>query len=216
MSQEKKEFDQSGYWIDRHRQYIGDPRSIGNMGKTRAENEQGDIIVQSLCQRIAQHYSKNLSSVLDLGCGYGRIAGSFIDQSMKYTGLDVSVHALQQAKRKHPKGRFIQKDLNEWNPTGTFNLVCALYILVHFVDDSLWKAFFGKAAKSVIQGGYLIIADEFPAQRRSSKHYVARPFQEYLGIMEKEGLELDTSAWDDVFGDDQPGSAKAFKFLKKT
>lgn len=48
------------------------------------------------------------SNVLDIGCGYGRLAPLFDN----YTGIDISPDFIALAKETHPNKRFVLGDLN--------------------------------------------------------------------------------------------------------
>jgi ubiquinone/menaquinone biosynthesis C-methylase UbiE len=48
------------------------------------------------------------SSVLDVGCGMGRLYGMLKDKSVDYLGVDVSEQQIIQAKKAHPDGAFAQ------------------------------------------------------------------------------------------------------------
>lgn len=61
-------------------------------------------------------------TVADLGCGYGRIAGQFIELGYDYTGVDISPDAIEAAKKRHPTANFVCSTLNAWDPNERFIL----------------------------------------------------------------------------------------------
>lgn len=213
-----KDFEQAGYWIKRHEDLKGDPRSVGNLGASLQQNEVGERALVDTIDAVAAVVKSDLSSVLDLGCGYGRVTGAFLGHGMAYKGFDVSPVAVAEARQSWPQAEFREADLLKWEPAETYDLVCILYVLVHFVQDTDWERFFRSAAHSVAPGGYLVIADSFPAEeRQSAAHYVARPFSDYAPLMQDCGLTVDDTKWAEVFSDRPADPHGAhFRFLKKS
>jgi 2-polyprenyl-3-methyl-5-hydroxy-6-metoxy-1,4-benzoquinol methylase len=212
-----EDFKQAHYWIKRHEDLKGDPRSVGNLSASLEQNKLGEDALIDTVGAIASTLRSDGSSVLDLGCGYGRVTGAFLKQGFDYTGFEVSPVAIAKARESWPDARFQKKDLLEWEPDEQYDLVTLLYVLVHFVEDSNWSQFFTAAAKSVAPGGYLIIADEFPEQsRKQAKHFVARPLAEYSPLMSECGLSIDSELWTNLFSSRPHDPSRAhFKFLKK-
>ncbi|WP_439575602.1 class I SAM-dependent methyltransferase [Phreatobacter sp.] len=185
-------FDQSRYWITRHEEYRGDPRSVGNLAASAEENAAGEEQFRALMSQVANRLVRPGGSVLDLGSGYGRVSGSFTDAGFHYVGLDVSPTAVHDGKERNPAAQFQVVDLLKWKATKRHDLVCALFVLVHFVDDQEWSRFLDNAMASVSAKGHLLIADYFPpAERQSSQHYVARPWAEYVSRLQLGGFVLD-------------------------
>lgn len=184
-------FDQARYWIDRHRELVGDPRAVGNLSLTLERNlaEERQIIRSVGLLTDMLDIPK---SVLDLGCGYGRLAGVFLERGYDYLGVDVSPTALQQAKRRHPFGQFEVADLRRWTTERTFGVVSAIYLMAHFVDDLEWKAMVERALGWIALEGILLVADNFTERRvRPSAHVVLRPRSSYTRILEPYGFAFD-------------------------
>ncbi|HCW31121.1 TPA: hypothetical protein DGD59_00140, partial [Candidatus Collierbacteria bacterium] len=60
-------------------------------------------------------YLKNVksgSSVLDVGCGNGRLLLG-LPEKTKYTGLDISKELLKEAERAHPEHKFYETDITK-------------------------------------------------------------------------------------------------------
>ncbi len=65
-------------------------------------------------------YSEKLSahrctSVVEIGCGTGRLAEKFIGNGWNYTGLDLSENMLNKAKARNFNGRFIEADMRNFD-----------------------------------------------------------------------------------------------------
>ena len=186
-------FDQTKYWTERHEKFRGDPRSVGDMRRSREENEKGQQDLKQIMSCIASRLDGR--SVLDLGCGWGRAAAPFISAGFEYHGVDVSPLAIEQARAQNPNGYFFVADLNQWEPHRTYDIVCALYVFVHFVDEQNWRRILAAAANAVSTGGSLVIADDFPIEREVlAAHVVVRPLAEYCRMLEKSGFK-----WDERF-----------------
>lgn len=212
-----QDFNQTEFWIKRHSEYKDDPRSVGNAAASRAENLNGEKDLQAAVSSLARRFSRmGLVDVLDLGCGYGRVAGSFISNRMTYTGVDVSQDALDLAKKRNPKGRFIQGDLRNVEIKNKYDIVSILYVLVHFVDDSEWEDLIRRACSSLRPGGRLVFADYFPPERSSPvAHVVSRPIEDYIKIFDDIGFEMDVEMIND-FSKQPYTCVPAFRFAKKS
>lgn len=55
----------------------------------------------------------NGKKVIDLGCGTGRDAAVFVENSFDYTGIDASEGMLKIASRRVPKGKFQKMDFGK-------------------------------------------------------------------------------------------------------
>lgn len=190
-------FNQAKYWIERHRNYTDDPRSVGNLAADLESNRSGEAELQTLITHCAAFLGK--AAVLDLGCGYGRVANAFLSNGYAYTGYDVSPEAVEAARRNNPGATFEVVDLNSWTAAGTFEVVCALYVFVHFVDDGDWRKIVTNSVKSVGENGRLLIADHFPAEREAQvAHVTARPLDAYNELFETLGMVWDRSLEEDL------------------
>lgn len=213
----EKQFDQAGYWIERHRKLGGDPRSVGNLGKPIEENKRGEEAIRRQVGLVARLLQPTCRTVLDLGCGYGRVAKEFIQRGFEYSGIDVSPDAIKQARQENPGGTFIVMDLNEWEPTDRFDVVCAFYVLVHFVDDAMWSGFLDRALRSVDAHGYFVFADEFPSERSpAGSHVVARPLSEYAAHLSRHGFEYDDEVKAAFISESQSRGSDRFHFARRS
>src|SRR5690606_8425781 len=112
-------FDQVLYWQMRHRAMRGDPRSVGNRGHSPDEAEKSEAKFLGQLSSVLKALPAR-GRVLDLGCGYGRAATTFINAGFPYLGVDVSPEAIEEARRRVPGGRFEERDLLDWRAPETF------------------------------------------------------------------------------------------------
>ena len=185
-------FDQADYWIQRHQKYEGDPRSVGNLGKTIEDNLEGERNIRELVRTILEKLDVPAGSeVLDLGCGYGRVTQCALDLDLKYTGYDVSQVAVDTASAQYPTARFMQQDLLSWQPETEFDIVSLLYVLVHFVRDEEWLDLLRASAASVKPGGFIVVADQFGARRENpAAHFVCRSKIEHAEELLASGFSM--------------------------
>lgn len=74
------------------------------------------------------------TSVLDVGCGPGRLGGLLrgLHPDIAYTGLDVSPDMLSLAEVRVPGGEFYETGLMAFRPDRQWDLVVASEFLMHF------------------------------------------------------------------------------------
>jgi SAM-dependent methyltransferase len=62
---------------------------------------------------IVNQLSASDKTIIDVGCGAGRILDHIYIQPDSYTGLDSSFRMIEHAKRAHPKHRFVLADIQD-------------------------------------------------------------------------------------------------------
>jgi len=73
---------------------------------------------------------KDIDSVLDLGCGNGRLLAGLTNA--KYIGVDGSAGLIAEAKKNYPGKKFVQADILTLNTPQQFNVIFMLSVLNHF------------------------------------------------------------------------------------
>lgn len=205
-------FDQSAYWIARHNQFAGDPRAVGNVGKSIAENLAGEVQLRGgLAQALAE--AGSAASVLEIGCGYGRLAGVFIDAGLSYRGIDVSDQAIALARQREPRGDYIAGAAQHLDWGAPRDLVAVIYVFVHFVDHAGWDGLIARIGDFLPPGGRLLFADHLPKLRQSpARHVVERTLDDYRRSFARHGLALDDGFRQRIEGQ---GAASPFFLARK-
>jgi len=77
--------------------------------------------------------------ILEVGCGIGTAAQSFIEHGARYTGIDVSVHSIELAKKRMEvyglKGTIFEGDIQSFMiPDKKFDLIYSFGVLHHIKD----------------------------------------------------------------------------------
>ena len=79
-------------------------------------------------------------SVLDVGCGFGRIGELLADRDIDYTGIDVSEPMVKAARKRIPKGHFAVTSLVDFATDESYDLVLAVEFLMHVPPDEVADA----------------------------------------------------------------------------
>jgi SAM-dependent methyltransferase len=184
-------FDQTLYWRRRHERFRGDPRSVGNLGKSLEENLRGERQFQEWVGHAAR-LLRPYRSVLDVGCGYGRAATAFCDAGYAYFGIDVSEVAIAEAREREPRGSFMVGSALDLPQVRKFDLVAAFYVLAHFVDDADWGDLMVLLIANLADGGGFLFADPFPDERLTpAPHVTLRPLTTYTDLFRSHAMRMD-------------------------
>lgn len=114
------EYDPVSYWTDRGRYYEAAFQPVRYV-------EQEAALLRVLSRL-------RFESVLDVGCGFGRIGALILDRwpTVAYTGLDLSAAQLTAARSRLPKAELIQSTISSFDPGDRrWDLVLAVEVLMH-------------------------------------------------------------------------------------
>lgn len=157
------------------------PTRLRPNGKRRREDD--EVYLESTRHEVGWMV-ENLglspeSSLLDVGCGPGRIALGILDrvgEIHKYRGVDVQERYIEWAKRhitiEHPGFQFVQLDAKNdyYNPEGTeikdgfalpfdsaeFDLACLFSVFTHMLPDDVEK-YLGDLHRVLRPGGKMFL-----------------------------------------------------------
>lgn len=132
------------------------------------------------------------SSVLDVGCGNGRLLLG-LPSDVQYTGIDISTALLEEAKRAHPEQKFFTGDITKesiWKDLPQYDYIICIAVL-HHLPTTTDQLFVLNQIKCHLkpQGKILVTAWNLwqPKYRKyhfdlatklQNPHYVYVPFQE--------------------------------------
>lgn len=102
------------------------------------------------------------ADVLDLGCGFGRMAAALSPRCRSVLGLDVSAGMVAEARRRHaglPNARFESTPGRNLSalPAGAFDLVLAVDSFPYLVQAGVAEAHVAGAARALRPGGALAV-----------------------------------------------------------
>src|SRR5258708_3388788 len=107
--------------------------------------------VSILKDRVARR-----SKVLDLGCGAGVPLTRMLAETFDVTGVDISTHQIELARRNVPSARFINGDIAALEfPSAVFDAAVASYSFIH-VPRVEHESLFRKIAGWLRPGGLLL------------------------------------------------------------
>jgi len=95
-------------------------------------------------EKVLVEYLKSLSfdSVLEFGCGFGRITKIVLENFpiKKYVALDLSADQLLNAKnlcKEFDNVTFVQSTIQDFNPDEKFDIVLGIEVLLHVLPDEI-------------------------------------------------------------------------------
>jgi len=179
------------YWEGRHRAQ-GDLRSGGDVGLDEAANQ---IFYYTRLGRLLEIIGDRNSLneplfLLDAGCGKGLFARALVKCGFEVDGIDTSPTAIEFS-RANGLGRYEVSSLADWRSPILYDVVYAVDVLFHLIDDDDWRASLDNLASLVRIGGKLVITDERNEVRRQAGNYIVhRAFTEYIDALAVRGLSL--------------------------
>lgn len=96
------------------------------------------------------------ASVLDAGCGTGRVAIELAARGIDAAGSDIDAQMLAEAQAKAPELQWVQSDLASLDMGRTFDVVVMAGNVILFVEPGTEEACVAGAARHVAPGGLLI------------------------------------------------------------
>ncbi len=119
---------------------------------------------------IQKHKRSEGNLLLDVACGTGGHAG-LLSKYYEVEGLDLDPKMLSIARRKHPKIRFHQGDMTDFNLGKQFDVVVCLFSSIGYVKT---KSRLQKAIKTIsrhlLSGGVLLIEPWFTVKQWTPGH----------------------------------------------
>ncbi len=95
-------------------------------------------------------------SVLDAGCGTGRVAIELYRRGIDVTGVDVDATMLEKARAKAPELPWIAADLAAFDLGRTFDVVVLAGNVMIFLAPGTEAAVMARVAAHVVPGGALV------------------------------------------------------------
>lgn len=130
----------------------------------------GSLDTKHIGMKILKGLANTVNSILDLGCGEGTRLNYLFSENKKIIGIDISEKALELAKRRYPKIKFIQADLEKIPlEDNGFELIYSAYVLEHLEKPA---KVISEAIRITAKDGFLVlIAPNYGAPNRASPPY---------------------------------------------
>ena len=211
LSKRSAPFRASDYWEKRHLALDGSLRAVGHIGLTDEVNarqyERKREAVEQLLQRwVPEARGKRL---LDAGCGVGAFAATYLSAGFEVHGVDFSPTAIARACERFPDAHFTVSSLENLALGESFDVIVAVDVLLHIVDDGAWRRVLGALARHLTMGGVFVIVDTASDRPvATATHVRVRSVDEWqdvfrrigVGLLEHTRLELPAeNATKDVF-----------------
>jgi ubiquinone/menaquinone biosynthesis C-methylase UbiE len=99
--------------------------------------------------------------VLELACGTGNWTGEPLRVASEVTALDASAEMLARARHRHrdERIRFVEADVFEWVPDGSYDVVFFTFWLSH-VPPTRFEEFWGTVSSALAPEGRVFFVDE--------------------------------------------------------
>ena len=95
-------------------------------------------------------------SVLDAGCGTGRVAIELADRGVDVVGTDLDEQMLDTARAKAPQIEWVRSDLATLDLERQFDVCVMAGNVILFVQAGTEPAVVAGAARHVVEGGHLV------------------------------------------------------------
>ena len=140
------------------------------------------------------------SSVLDIGCGAGRVAFGFRGRVKKFVGVDISPTMVEIARSQIPDENFEfvvgnGSDL-EFLSSESIDFAYSLIALQHMTKEAMFS-YLAEAARVLVSGGKLLFSlpapDGYPETREKNEdlwHVQVHPREEVISFLDQRGLSL--------------------------
>ncbi|HET7435321.1 MAG TPA: class I SAM-dependent methyltransferase [Thermoanaerobaculia bacterium] len=182
------------YWNQRARDYAGRGagfRAVCSYGMPAFYN--GYIhLTQQLA--ISEHLKVAPgTSVLDLGCGIGRWSRQLAERGANVVGVDVAPAMIEEARRRSAGYSIDYRvaDLRDLDLGRTFDVVLAVTVLQHILDDVEFARAAANVARHLAPGGRAVLLEAAPTRVNAScdTHvFRARTAAQYLDAFRAAGL----------------------------
>jgi len=139
------------------------------------------------------------TEVLDLGCGIGRWSRKLARRGARVVGVDLSESMIGEARRRSAGSRIDYRvaDVRALDLGRTFDVVLAVTVLQHILDDGEFARAAKNVARHVAPGGRAVLLEAAPSRpspARDTHVFRARTEAQYLAALGAAGLRAVTIA----------------------
>jgi len=180
--------DRQEYWTGRYNKQKH--MTVGNSCFSSEEFITSTARIRKVLRDISISYNLFYGkSILDFGCGWGRIARMLLDfGARKVVGVDLVEWAVKTAKAEVPNGDFEVFDGIDLSfKDETFDTVLSWTVLQHVPNTSIWITC-QEIGRVLAKGGYLVLYENCASDRKDSDYIWFRPKANYLSFFK--GYEI--------------------------
>ncbi len=179
------------YWERRHQSRRGQLSAVGHAQLSdRANAAQYDQKRQRLLNMLARQVpDPSGRSLLDAGCGVGVLSAAYESLGFEVVGVDFSRTAIEEASASGLRARWVVGQIADLDLSTRFDVVMAVDVLLHVVDDRMWRASLGALAKHLRPDGVVILLDHLHRDDANQvTHVKTRSKGEYVDALGEVGL----------------------------
>lgn len=184
------------YWEDRLRSDY-DERGVGDIGLSLSYNSWLYAVRRGVFRRLIKQLpiAPSDTRVLDVGSGTGVYVREWQSWGARQvTGCDITQIAVDRLAHEFPRVRFLRVDIGGQELNGlvpeSYEVVSALDVLFHIVDDSCYDRAIRNIASLVVPGGWFIYSDNLVQRRMAIPHYVSREEPDILETLRRNGFRV--------------------------
>ena len=179
-------FDPQRYWQDRHEAHRGSLKAVGHRLLDEAANavhyERKAVMISEMIRRHVP--SPRGKTLLDAGCGIGMLIPIYEQLGFHVTGVDFSETAIEQAQARCPSASYHVLPLADVHLDARFDVVTVIDVLLHIVEERLWRHTLATLAGHLSPDGLMVILDTFAdGTGRWSRHVAPRSQRAFVGVL---------------------------------
>jgi hypothetical protein len=192
-------YEKEKYWTDLHRDYPDSVTAVGYPEMGRGFNEVTYGIRLAAVEQLLRRNGRTPRTLLEGAVGVGAYGPLWRSLGVEHwVGVDLSQSAVERLRHRFPNGSFVQADLTAGDSTlqaavsgQRFELVTAIDVLYHIVDELEFDRALAALALRVLPKGDLLLSDVF-AERptRVAAHVLRRPLARYEQLLARYGFKL--------------------------
>jgi len=171
------------YWKDRYEKQ--GEKAVGCCSFSEKEFEEKTIDASG---RLFSFMMKNKirgEKLLDFGCGYGRITGTYLPFCRQVFGIDVVPWAIEEAKDRYPTMNFYIFDGKKIPfSDGYFNVVLSWTVLQHIPKENIEKIC-GEIVRVMAPGALLVICENISVWHSDKSHIWFRSLDRYKTLFNR-------------------------------
>jgi 2-polyprenyl-3-methyl-5-hydroxy-6-metoxy-1,4-benzoquinol methylase len=210
------QYDNRHYWTKLHADHAGALSAVGYGSFGEGFNIAAYRLRKRAVIRLLARHAGAASDVLEAAVGVGAYAPVWRRLgATRWVGLDIAEEAVAHCRRRYPEGEFLRQDLTaaRWPHAAVrdagFDLVAAIDVLYHLVDDQAFEAALRNLAARVRAGGMLLLSDVFvPDDRQIAPHVKRRSLATYQRVLGGDMVLVDREPVFAVLADPVPRSPR--------
>jgi cyclopropane fatty-acyl-phospholipid synthase-like methyltransferase len=188
INAKKEEYNAKSYFESWHRSSdeFSDRMTISPTFSLLASKYHYNLVENSIIEFIYdKKLSKNLK-ILDIGSGSGHWIDFYLNvlKADFCMGLDISEPCTIKLREKYLGYENVEiqnKDISliDFNLTPTFQIINAIGVIFHIVNDSKWKIAIRNLSRSMDRGGFLIVGGEFGTETKDIQFHKIDDFNSW-------------------------------------